>query len=365
MASYQRRGKTWQYTISAKPKPIRKGGFKTKKEAAIAAAEVEANLNKGVRLQLTPIPFDEYFEKWVALYKKQLKGPTKKHYEDTHKEIQKYFGNSPIQEIIRSDYQAFINKFGSTRAKETVEKLHGHIRSCVQDAIEDGVVHVDFTRKVKLYWTVQAKKASEKHLNFKESELLLKELYKHLSEGLGYYLLLLGLTSGLRFEELVGLTRKDFDFVHNKIRVNKTWGYKKQSPLGFGPTKNEQSNRIIKIDKNTMAAFKHLFDIMPPNLHGLVFYSPVSKYKVISNTNANKLLKKVLSELEIQPITVHGLRHTYASVLLYKRVSVYSVSERLGHKDVETTNKYYAHVLKELREEDDEIAVSAFEEMAV
>lgn len=52
MASYQKRGKTWQYTISAKPKPIRKGGFRTKKEAQVAAAEVEAELRKGIVHQM-------------------------------------------------------------------------------------------------------------------------------------------------------------------------------------------------------------------------------------------------------------------------------------------------------------------------
>lgn len=46
MASFLKRGKTWQYCVSAKPKPIRKGGFKTKKEAQVAAAEVEDKLRK-------------------------------------------------------------------------------------------------------------------------------------------------------------------------------------------------------------------------------------------------------------------------------------------------------------------------------
>ncbi|WP_343073148.1 Arm DNA-binding domain-containing protein [Salicibibacter cibarius] len=50
MASFQKRGKTWQYTISAKPKPIRKSGFRTKKEAQAAAAEVETEMRKGLHL---------------------------------------------------------------------------------------------------------------------------------------------------------------------------------------------------------------------------------------------------------------------------------------------------------------------------
>ncbi|MFF5994698.1 tyrosine-type recombinase/integrase [Lysinibacillus sp. KU-BSD001] len=100
-------------------------------------------------------------------------------------------------------------------------------------------------------------------------------------------------------------------------------------------------------------------------MNQLVFYSPESKYQVISNTNANKLLKKTLLELDIEPITVHGLRHTHASVLLYKNASIYYVSERLGHGDIENTLKEYTHVLKELRLRDEQLAINTFEEMIV
>ena len=193
----------------------------------------------------------------------------------------------------------------------------------------------------------------------------LNEIHNRLSKGLGYYLILLGLTTGLRFEELVGLTFDDFDFTKNTIRVNKTWGYNNRMQEGFGPTKNEQSNRIVEVDVITMNLFKELFKNIKANLHGLVFYSPESKYKVISNTNANKLLKNTLLDLQIEPITMHGLRHTHASTMLYKKVSIYYVSERLGHKDIETTHKHYSHVTKELREEDARATTMIFEEMFI
>jgi len=48
----------------------------------------------------------------------------------------------------------------------------------------------------------------------------------------------------------------------------------------------------------------------------------IIEVKVISNTTMNKSLKKVLKELGLRTITPHGLRHTYASILLYKRVSL-------------------------------------------
>jgi hypothetical protein len=73
MASIQKRGTTYQYTVSrmvnGKQKHIRKGGFHTKKEAQIAAMEVEQELLKGVVPNLKPIPFDEYFESWIKVFK--------------------------------------------------------------------------------------------------------------------------------------------------------------------------------------------------------------------------------------------------------------------------------------------------------
>ncbi|MBA1160315.1 site-specific integrase [Bacillus licheniformis] len=370
MASITKRGNTYQYTVSrmvnGKSKPIRKGGFRTKKEAQVAAAEVEAQLAKGIVPSLRKIPFNEYFENWIKLYKAtRVSRVTLEHYWYSLRAVMNYFQDKSIQDIRRQDYQMFLNCLGKDKAKETVAKINGHIKACVKDAMEEQIIQIDFTRKTELTWTVQSKKSTDKHLSYQESEILLKSIWRKLDDGLGYSLLLLAITSGLRFEELVGLTRKDFNFVNNTITVNKTWGYKKNSPKGFGPTKNEQSIRTIKMDKKTMVHFKNLFKSTPTNLEQLVFYSPSSKYKVISNTNANKLLKKLLQELKISPITIHGLRHTHGSILLYKKASIHYVSERLGHGDIETTLKVYTHVLKELRIEDEQLSMKTFEQLIV
>lgn len=187
----------------------------------------------------------------MKLYKSHLSFTTLKHYEYTYKAIKSHFGSKPLQEIGRHDYQLFINKYGSGRSKEAVEKVNTHIRACVKDAVEEKILHYDFTRKAVLTWTTPAKKAIDKHLNLKESQLLLKELVKRL-DGAIYSLFLLGLTSGMRYAELVGLTRDSFDFENNTIAIKKTWGYMKRTPIGFGPTKNEHSHRTIKMDNVTM-----------------------------------------------------------------------------------------------------------------
>ncbi len=157
----------------------------------IAAAEVEAKLSKGIAPGVDiSTPFDEYFERWVKLYRSRLKGPTLSHYAYTLQEIRKYFGGMPIQKIKRHDYQEFLNNYGATKGQESVEKLHSHIKACVEDAIEEGIIKINFTRKAVKTWTVPAKKDEEKYLNYSDSVRLTKELYKRLDRGLGYYLLL-------------------------------------------------------------------------------------------------------------------------------------------------------------------------------
>ncbi|NOJ73917.1 tyrosine-type recombinase/integrase [Paenibacillus alvei] len=369
MASFTKRGKTWQYTVShmvnGKSKPIRKGGFATKKEAQVAAAEVETELSKGIVPQLKPVPIAEYFEEWLKLYKKNVVAQnTYQRYLNTLATIQECFPGIPIQNITKRQYQAFLNEYGATRAKDTTRKLNTHIRACVKDAIDEGLIRTDFTRGVVMTGGVPSKRPEEKHLSYFDSRRLLRDLHNNLT-SLTHYLILLGLASGLRYAELVGLTKNDFNFDTNELKVCKTWGYTKKMHKGFGPTKNEQSKRIIKIDPKTMSCFKELFGKLPDNIHGLVFFSPESKYKVLCNTGVNKVLKNILANMNINPITAHGLRHTHASVLLYKKVSIYYVSERLGHEDIETTMKYYAHIVKELRAEDEQSTVEIFNTMAV
>ncbi|WP_017187058.1 tyrosine-type recombinase/integrase [Alkalibacillus haloalkaliphilus] len=366
MASFQKRGKTWQYQVSrmvnGQFKPIRKSGFRTKKEAQVAAAEVEANMRKGVIPNLKPISFIEYFESFITIYKTDVDQSTLQRYENTLKTINDYFGHIPIQEITKGEYQKFLNEYGETHAKESTRKLNTHIRACVREAIDEGVIFKDFTRGAKLKGK-ESKKADEKHLNYFEFKLLLREVSNRLDHGLTYYAILLALTTGMRYSELVGLTRKDFDFNNNTIQINKTWDYKRG--LSFKDTKNHET-RTIKVNDKTMSKFKELFENTPDNIHGLVFYSPQSKHKVLTNNTLNKALKHLLNKLNFdQIITMHGLRHTHASVLLYLRCSIYYVSERLGHKDIQTTHNYYAHVIKELRAEDEQKATKELDRMAL
>ena len=56
--------------------------------------------------------------------------------------------------------------------------------------------------------------------------------------------------------------------------------------------------------------------------------------------------------VEIPIITIHRLRHTHASLLLYAGVSIASVAHRLGHASMSATQKTYLHIIQELENTD-------------
>jgi integrase len=72
---------------------------------------------------------------------------------------------------------------------------------------------------------------------------------------------------------------------------------------------------------------------------------------------ASHTLLRHCQEAGVPEITIHGLRHTHASLLLFAGVSIASVSRRLGHSSMNTTEKVYLHVIKELEASDTDLVM--------
>src|SRR5699024_4288259 len=151
VASFQKRGKTWQYTVSrmvnGKPKPIRKGGFRTKKEAQIAAAEVESELSKGIIPHLHPIPFATYFKRCLRTFKKpHIKRNTLYRHINTVAATTTYCGDKTSQQMYRRKYHDSLHAYAPLRAHATSHMLNAHTRAAVNDATHVGIIHMDLPR---------------------------------------------------------------------------------------------------------------------------------------------------------------------------------------------------------------------------
>lgn len=104
------------------------------------------------------------------------------------------------------------------------------------------------------------------------------------------------------------------------------------------------------------------FKLIWPDTHldSRIFKSTYNPSKSLTNNGTNSALEKVLTELGIKVITIHGLRHTHPSVLLYNRANINYISDRLGNRDVKTTTNTYSHVIKELKVRYDSVATGIY-----
>ena len=64
-------------------------------------------------------------------------------------------------------------------------------------------------------------------------------------------------------------------------------------------------------------------------------------------------------------MTCHGLRHTHASIMLYKGINIKYVSRRLGHKDIVTTLQTYQHILDEMEQKESNAVNEVMKQMYV
>lgn len=87
------------------------------------------------------------------------------------------------------------------------------------------------------------------------------------------------------------------------------------------------------------------------------------RMELVTNNAVNKCLRSICKKLNIKQITCHSLRHTHASMLLYKGINIKYISRRLGHKNVITTLDTYSHVIDELEQQDSELTDLALNDL--
>lgn len=288
--------------------------------------------------------FCDYFEKWISIYKKgAIRNVTMKKYELSLSWVKKLAPNLNLLDLDRVSYQKLLNDYAECHEKQTTMDFHHHLKACILDAVDDRLVLRDPTRKIVVKGKTPKEK-KKKFLNQFELHTLLSNL--KLDKGLNNdWLILLIAKTGIRYSEAMGLTPSDFDFAHQTLSISKTWNYKEKEG-GFTPTKNKSSVRKIQLDWMVVSQFAALLKDLPTDKP--IF---VTKDRVFNST-LNHRLQKLCKDCKIPVITVHGLRHTHASLLLFAGVSIASVAKRLGHSSMNTTEKTYLHIIQELEVKD-------------
>lgn len=295
-----------------------------------------------------------YYEKWIHIYKEgAIRDVTMRKYEITLLWLKRLVPELRLSQLNRISYQQLLNDYAEFHERQTTMDFHHQIKAAVLDAVDEGLIDRDPTRKAIIKGrSPRIKKI--KYLNQFELHTLLVNL-KLTSEINWDWLILIIAKTGMRFSEALALTPKDFDFSHQSLIVDKTWDYKGNG--GFLPTKNRSSVRKIQLDWQTIIKFSELIKGLPED-------KPIFVNGRVFNSTINGILERYCKKLEIPVISIHGLRHTHASLLLFAGVSIASVARRLGHASMTTTQKTYIHIIQEMENRDIDLVMRSMAGLA-
>lgn len=142
-----------------------------------------------------------------------------------------------------------------------------------------------------------------------------------------YLTVLLALSTGMRYGELMGLKRSDIDWEHDVITLKET--------------KNGEARSIPISGEPLELLKKHVHSFAPTS--NLIFPSPHNPQNPIDIRSA---WKKAVRGAGIEDFRFHDLRHTTASYLAMSGYGLLDIATLLGHKDLQMT-KRYAHLSQE------------------
>lgn len=258
-----------------------------------------------------------------------------------------------LKNLDRNTYQKLLNDYAKKHERQTTMDFHHHLKCAILDAVDEGLISRDPTRKAIIKGK-QPREKKPKFLNQYELHKLIDDLDLSTEINLDWLILLIAKT-GMRFSEALALTPKDFDLIHQVLTVSKTWNYKGEG--GFLPTKNQSSVRKIPLDWQTVMQFAGLIKNLPED-------KPIFVNGKIYNSTMNDILARHCKHAGIPVISIHGLRHTHASLLLFAGVSIASVARRLGHSNITTTQKTYLHIIQELESRDIDVIMRSLSNLS-
>lgn len=299
--------------------------------------------------------FRDYYGQWIKIYKEgAVRDVTLKKYYMTYSWVTKLAPELRLCDMNRVAYQQLLNGYALDHEKQTTMDFHHQLKSAIIDAVDEGLIDKDPTRKAIIKGKNPRTK-KKKYLNQFELHTLLASLNLHSVVNWDWLILLIAKT-GIRFSEALAVTPRDFDFSHQMLSINKTWDYKGKG--GFLPTKNLSSVRKVQIDWQTVMQFSELVKKMEPD-------KPIFVFKTkIYNSTINGILARHCRNNDLPIISIHGLRHTHASILLFAGVSIASVARRLGHSSMTTTQKTYLHIIQELENKDVDLVMRSIAGLA-
>lgn len=325
---------------------------------------------EGLNLENENVLFTAFLDKWLQSVKPILKPATWESYDKTvNGKIKPYFEqkNYRFREMkpeIFTEYFVYLATEGKSNGKgglsyKTVKNIRGVLSSAYEYAIENSYIKDNPVLKSRMPSFAHSIKKDVPEYNAQQVRKLL--LYSKEHESHIYIFLLLALYTGLRKGELLALTWEDIDYDKKLLNVNKSrTGSRKNVTMQITTPKTKSSNRKIPLNDTVLEALKA--EKKRQDEHAKILgkgYDKSSSFiirtvlgKPYVNLSAiNRVVNRLTEKAGLPHCTIHGFRHSVASILDDNGVPIQDISVLLGHESVQTTERIYINRRKTAKAE--------------
>lgn len=333
----------------------------------------ESELQNGIYSNPTKITLNEWFYKWMDLYKGNLKLTTKDRY---LKEWEYYVLNSPLgkmqlSKIKRIHIIELYKKLNEKNelATATIHNVHIIIYGSLSDALNDGLITEN--PAINAFSKIEHKEPQHRQaLSVREQELFIDFLSSNKKYKVYLPMFSCFLGTGMRLGELTGLTWKDIDLKQNVIHIDHIMNYsgvngKRIFHVSTPKTKTGIRDIPILPELKKQLLLQRQYDFMT-GIHGnseidgytdFVFHTSTGTPYI--QTGLNAIITRIVNaynrqetarakqenrEPELLPnFSPHVLRHTFCTRFCENESNVKVIQAIMGHKDIKTTMNIYAH----------------------
>lgn len=343
----------------------KKGGFKTEQEAEESYykmnEEFEKSMAKSFIQNKHEVNFKDYLVYWFEnIYSTRV--------ENTTVALGAYTLYSLIFPVLENDVKLrYVNsEFLDAllaKASKVCESAGNKSRELLNIAFKDAIID-GFLKINPVTGTQPYPRKKSKVVVFNKKEL---KIFLELASNDNWYLeILLALFCGLRKGEILALKISDFDLSHNTISISRQLcpniklsddmdnvGYKIENySLKTKSPKTKNSYRKFKVPSIIIEELSIRIEQINElkkceGFNDNDFVSCQENGNPHSLSALNQYLSKLCKRNGLPPITVHSLRHMFATILLELGVPIAKISALLGHNSIHTTFEFYCEIMDE------------------
>lgn len=350
-----------RYTTGIDPKTgkqIQKSVYgKTQKEVRMRLTEVTSELDNGTYIEPCKMTMDQWLDVWLVEYTTDVKPLTLVSYKTHAKNnIRPYLGQIKLSALDAPTIQKLYNRLlrgeedRAPLSPKTIKDLHGVLHRALQQAVQLGMIRANPASACK---PPRVEKPSIHPLADDNVSKFLSAIRDDPCEAVFQ----LGLFTGMRQGELLGLMWECVNFSANTILVDKQLQrcYEKGKGYRFISPKNGKS-RLISVAPSVMEILnrqRQRQEIMRQQAgpawedSHLVFTDEFGHH--LSLVTVRKHCKAVLDAIGQKEVRFHDLRHSFAVSSIQSGDSIKMVQENLGHATAAFTLDVYGHVSDQMR----------------